>query len=190
MNIQKKGPFLSGIMRRIQDEGSTDLIKSIDSFPRPLRKKLEELVENGTIRPGDLESRVTTALRELPMELALEALDRYSTSALDTIRSKTGFMMGAQGLEGRRAAQGGEGRARCAWRRVCAERPAWGVDAGIIRKRMEMRGGAPGGQADRRFGGRGGGAGYGGGYEQVRRSVHWLEPKQASIAACGVSAEG
>lgn len=81
-------------MRRIQEEGSTDLIKSIDAFPRPLRNKLTELVDNGTIKPGDLESRVTTALRELPIELALEALDRYATSALDTIRSKTGFMMG------------------------------------------------------------------------------------------------
>ena len=80
--ITNKSSFLAGIIRRIQEEGgSTDLIQALDSMPHPVRSRLRELVDQGRLRPGDLESRVTTAMRDLPVEVALEAVDRYQQAS-------------------------------------------------------------------------------------------------------------
>jgi hypothetical protein len=55
--------FLSSIVRRVKEEGSSDLTRCLDQLPRPLRNSLMRLMDEGRLRKGDLESRVATALR-------------------------------------------------------------------------------------------------------------------------------
>ena len=59
-------------------------------------KSDQDLIKDGRLKSGDLESRVTSAMRDLPTDLALDAIERYQQANLETIRSKTGFMMGAR----------------------------------------------------------------------------------------------
>lgn len=46
------------------------------------------------IRKDDLDPRMCKALNELPTELGMEAVEKFSMSNLDNVRSKTGFMVG------------------------------------------------------------------------------------------------
>ena len=41
----------------------------------------------------DLDARMCKALSELPSDLGLEAVEKFATANLDTVRSKTGFMV-------------------------------------------------------------------------------------------------
>jgi hypothetical protein len=66
----------------------------LDDLPRPVRKAFEALEAEGRLKKGDLESRVAQALRDLPVDLAVKCVERYGSSNLDGIRSKTGFFMG------------------------------------------------------------------------------------------------
>jgi hypothetical protein len=119
--VTNTSSFLSSIVRRVKDEGSSDLTRCLDVLPRPLRHSFMRLMDEGRLRKGDLESRVATALRvraelwrarragrlrgcarmrarvhtqDMPVELAQAAVDSYANSRLDTVRSKTGFFIG------------------------------------------------------------------------------------------------
>ncbi len=95
----------------MRDEGSADLTHSLDMLPRPLRTVFLRLMDEGRLRKGDLESRVATTLRDLPLDLALAAVDRYAAAHLESVRSKTGFMIGIvrRISDEARAASGGRG---------------------------------------------------------------------------------
>ena len=61
--ITNTGAFLTGIVRRVSEEGSSDLTRCIDALPRQLRNSFLRLMDEGRLKKGDLESRVATALR-------------------------------------------------------------------------------------------------------------------------------
>ena len=118
--VKNPGSFLQGIVRRVAQEGSSDLTTSLGMLARPLQKAFARLMEEGRLRKGDLESRVaqqlrvrpyaaavlvfgwllhkkmilTLALQDMPVELAQAAIDRYAASRLESIRSKMGFFIG------------------------------------------------------------------------------------------------
>ena len=48
----------------------------------------------GRLRKDDIDARMAKALADLPSDLGLEAVDKFSMANLDTVRSKTGFMVG------------------------------------------------------------------------------------------------
>lgn len=48
----------------------------------------------GRLVRADIDPRMTRALQSLPMDLAMEVLDKFSYADLNTVRSKTGFMLG------------------------------------------------------------------------------------------------
>mmetsp|Transcript_37691 Transcript_37691/g.72243 ORF Transcript_37691/g.72243 Transcript_37691/m.72243 type:complete len:287 (+) Transcript_37691:129-989(+) len=91
--ISNKSGFLMGIVRRIEQE-PPGTGPTMGDLPRGIRRKLEDLVDDRRIRAGEIEGRALTQLMELPEEMAYEAVDRFCTTDLDTIRSKTGFLMG------------------------------------------------------------------------------------------------
>jgi len=45
------------------------------------------------IREDDIDPRMCKALNELPVHLGIEGVDKFSMANLDTVRSKTGFMV-------------------------------------------------------------------------------------------------
>ena len=47
----------------------------------------------GRLTKEDVDVRMLKALSDLPGERGLEAVDRFSSSSLETVRSKTGFMV-------------------------------------------------------------------------------------------------
>lgn len=49
----------------------------------------------GRLSKEDVDLRMLKALADLPGERGLEAVDRFSSSSLETVRSKTGFMVRA-----------------------------------------------------------------------------------------------
>ena len=47
----------------------------------------------GRLTKEDVDLRMIKALADLPGDRGLEAVDRFSSSSLETVRSKTGFMV-------------------------------------------------------------------------------------------------
>ena len=45
------------------------------------------------IREDDIDPRMCKALNELPVHLGIEGVDKFAMANLDTVRSKTGFMV-------------------------------------------------------------------------------------------------
>jgi hypothetical protein len=45
------------------------------------------------IREDDIDPRMCKALNELPIDLGIEGVEKFSMANLDTVRSKTGFMV-------------------------------------------------------------------------------------------------
>jgi Heterogeneous nuclear ribonucleoprotein Q acidic domain len=50
-------------------------------------------VLQGKLSNTEVDQRMVKALSDLPSELGLEAVDKFATSNLDSVRSKTGFMV-------------------------------------------------------------------------------------------------
>eukprot|EP00803_Ostreobium_quekettii_P005242 evm.model.scf_2080.2 EVM.evm.TU.scf_2080.2 scf_2080:2183-3772(-) len=92
--INSKSGFLMGIIRRIQQDGPDKGCGDLEILPRPVRHKLRDLIDAGRLRRSEIDMRMCRALAELPSDLGIEAVDKFSVSNLDHIRSKTGFMMG------------------------------------------------------------------------------------------------
>ncbi len=47
----------------------------------------------GRLSMDDVDARMIKALADLPSDLGLEAVDKFANAHLDTVRSKTGFMV-------------------------------------------------------------------------------------------------
>ena len=47
----------------------------------------------GRIGKNDIDARMLKALADLPVDLGIEAIDKFAMASLDSIRSKTGFMV-------------------------------------------------------------------------------------------------
>lgn len=47
----------------------------------------------GRISKTDIDARMLKALADLPVDLGIEAIDKFAMASLDSIRSKTGFMV-------------------------------------------------------------------------------------------------
>lgn len=52
------------------------------------------LAEQGRLTKEDVDMRMCKTLADMPSDLALEAVDKFAMASLDTVRSKTGFMVG------------------------------------------------------------------------------------------------
>ncbi len=52
------------------------------------------LLVQGRINKSDIDARMLKALADLPVDLGIEAIDKFAMASLDSIRSKTGFMVG------------------------------------------------------------------------------------------------
>ena len=63
-------------------------------MPRGLRATTFSMLQ-GKLHRDDVDKRMIRALADMPSDLALEAVDRFGTSSLDTVRSKVGFMVSA-----------------------------------------------------------------------------------------------
>lgn len=83
-----------GIIRRIQQDGPDKGSGDLDILPRPVRHKLKDLIDGGRLRRSEIDMRMCRALSDLPSDLGVEAVEKFSIANLDHIRSKTGFMMG------------------------------------------------------------------------------------------------
>ena len=53
------------------------------------------LSAQGRINKLDIDARMLKALADLPVDLGIEAIDKFAMASLDSIRSKTGFMVRA-----------------------------------------------------------------------------------------------
>ena len=53
------------------------------------------LLVQGRINKSDIDARMLKALADLPVDLGIEAIDKFAMASLDSIRSKTGFMVGS-----------------------------------------------------------------------------------------------
>lgn len=51
------------------------------------------IVEQGRLVKGDIDGRMAKSLSDLPTNLAMEALEKFAIANLDTVRSKTGFLV-------------------------------------------------------------------------------------------------
>ena len=47
----------------------------------------------GRLTKEDVDMRMCKTLADMPSDLALEAVDKFAMASLDTVRSKTGFMV-------------------------------------------------------------------------------------------------
>jgi hypothetical protein len=47
----------------------------------------------GRISKNDIDARMLKALADLPVDLGIEAVDKFAMASLDSVRSKTGFMV-------------------------------------------------------------------------------------------------
>ncbi len=56
------------------------------------------LLVQGRISKSDIDARMLKALADLPVDLGIEAIDKFAMASLDSIRSKTGFMVGLSSL--------------------------------------------------------------------------------------------
>lgn len=54
----------------------------------------EFVCKQGRLRRTDIDMRMCRALADLPSDVGLEAVDKFSAANLDGVRSKTGFIMG------------------------------------------------------------------------------------------------
>lgn len=57
--------------------------------------RLIDLALQGKLSNTEVDQRMVKALSDLPSDLGLEAVDKFATSNLESVRSKTGFMVGA-----------------------------------------------------------------------------------------------
>lgn len=60
-----------------------------------VRSAVQRLRIQGRLKKDDIDARMAKALADLPSDLGLQAVDKFSMANLDTVRSKTGFMVGA-----------------------------------------------------------------------------------------------
>ncbi|EIE23473.1 hypothetical protein COCSUDRAFT_63013 [Coccomyxa subellipsoidea C-169] len=92
--INNKNGFLMGIIRRVQEDGPDRGNVDLDILPRSVRYKLRDIMDDGRIGKNDIDARMLKALADLPVDLGIEAVDKFAMASLDSVRSKTGFMMG------------------------------------------------------------------------------------------------
>ena len=52
----------------------------------------------GRLTKEDVDMRMCKTLADMPSDLALEAVDKFAMASLDTVRSKTGFMVSPQNV--------------------------------------------------------------------------------------------
>jgi hypothetical protein len=111
--INNKSGFLMGIIRRVKEDGPDGGHVNMDILSRSVRHRLRDLMDDGKLSNTEVDQRMVKALSDLPSELGLEAVDKFATSNLDSVRSKTGFMMGIikrvaqEGMMGGRPPMGG-----------------------------------------------------------------------------------
>ncbi|KAK9836169.1 hypothetical protein WJX81_006506 [Elliptochloris bilobata] len=92
--ISNKSGFLMGIIRRVQEDGPGGGNVDLDILPRSVRYRLRDLLDDGRLKKDDIDSRMLKSLADLPSDLGLEAVEKFGMASLETVRSKTGFMMG------------------------------------------------------------------------------------------------
>ncbi|KAK9857159.1 hypothetical protein WJX84_003380 [Apatococcus fuscideae] len=92
--ISNKSGFFMGIIRRVKEDGPDKGSGDLDILPRPVRYRLRDLLDDGRLTKEDVDMRMCKTLADMPSDLALEAVDKFAMASLDTVRSKTGFMMG------------------------------------------------------------------------------------------------
>ncbi|BDA47365.1 probable heterogeneous nuclear ribonucleoprotein Q at N-terminal half [Coccomyxa sp. Obi] len=152
--INNKNGFLMGIIRRVQEDGPDRGNVDLDILPRSVRYKLRDIMDDGRISKNDVDARMLKALADLPVDLGCEAVEKFAMASLDSVRSKTGFMMGII----KRIQEDLSGRYRGGGYRDTYDRGYGGGG-----------GGRYGDRYDRGYGGGGsryGGGGYGGGYSR------------------------
>ncbi|CAL5224723.1 g7455 [Coccomyxa viridis] len=153
--ITNKSGFLMGIIRRVQEDGPARGNVDLDILPRSVRYRLKDVIDDGRISKSDIDARMLKALADLPVDLGIEAIDKFAMASLDSIRSKTGFMMGII----KRIQQDLSGRYRDPYPRDRGY-GGGGGGGGYGRDRYD-RGGYDRGYGSRYGGGGGGGGGYG-----------------------------
>ena len=110
-----------GIIRRVQEDGPDRGNVDLDILPRTVRYRLRDVMEDvgaltlpsllpccagagghltcillheqGRISKHDVDARMLKALADLPVDLGIEAIDKFAMASTDTVRSKTGFMV-------------------------------------------------------------------------------------------------
>ena len=114
--INNKSGFLMGILRRVKEDGPDRGDADLKILPRSVRYRLQDIIDDVCISPlttifcarlcckplmpaqgrlsmDDVDARMCKALADLPSDLGLEAVDKFANAHLDTVRSKTGFMV-------------------------------------------------------------------------------------------------
>ncbi|KAK9809709.1 hypothetical protein WJX73_008415 [Symbiochloris irregularis] len=92
--VSNKSGFLMGIIRSVQRDGPEGGSDGFDLLPRAVRHRMDDLIADGRLAKGDIDGRMAKSLSDLPTNLALEAIEKFAVANLDTVRSKTGFLMG------------------------------------------------------------------------------------------------
>jgi len=59
----------------------------------PLLASLRPPRAQGRLKMDEVDSRMLKSLAELPSDLGLEAVEKFGMASLETVRSKTGFMV-------------------------------------------------------------------------------------------------
>lgn len=173
--VRNMSRFVGGIIRRVKQDGPDRGEAKMDSLPRPVQRRLEDLIEDRKLDRKEVDQRLIRALGDMSERNAEEALRRFGQSVDETIRSRQGFLMGIiKRINDEQRGYGGRGGGRGGY--------GGGGGGGYGRDDRGGYGGGGGsyGRDDR--GGYGGGGyaagppaagGYGGGYGGGdRRGVH------------------
>ena len=92
--IRNMNGFVAGIIRRVKSDGPDRGEITLESLPRAVREKLQDLVEDRKLEQREVDQRLVVALNGLSDRNAEEALRRFADSVDETIRSRQGFLMG------------------------------------------------------------------------------------------------
>ena len=91
--IKNPSRFLAGIIRRVRKHGMLAK-EGLDALRGPVRDKCESLIQQGKLREEDLTRRVCEVLTDARERDALQGLESYASSDTDSIRSKSGYILG------------------------------------------------------------------------------------------------
>ncbi|KFM23197.1 Long-chain-fatty-acid-CoA ligase FadD15 [Auxenochlorella protothecoides] len=92
--VHSIGGFVSGIIRRVRQDGPDRGNGQIDILPRSVRRRVEDLIAQDKIGKHEVDARMVRALADLPERLGEEACTRFDQSVDSGVRSRQGFMMG------------------------------------------------------------------------------------------------
>lgn len=93
--VKNKNGFFLGIIRRLQRDGiESQKPGDIDSLDTEVRTHIGSLIVEGRLKESDFDQRMCRALGKLSSGQAIEAIDKFANTDMDTIRSKTGYMIG------------------------------------------------------------------------------------------------